>query len=91
MIASKLQRIKLNVNDIRAYHQYMGICKDVIKSSFAKLDKTFEKLLLEILLLYMTIQDKIRQALEKRKICFLQSASIFNRKSLVWFRDSERG
>ncbi|PNP93183.1 hypothetical protein BFS16_09685 [Hoylesella timonensis] len=91
MIASKLQRIKLNVNNIRAYHQYMEICKDVIKSSSAKLDKTFEKLLLEILLLYMVIQDKIRLVLEKGKNMFLQSASIFNRKSLVWFRDSERG
>ncbi len=40
-------------------NQYMKICKDAIKSSSAKLSKTFENLLLELLLLYMTIQRKI--------------------------------
>ena len=40
-------------------NQYTEICRDSIKSSFAKLSKTFENLLLEILLLYMTIQRKI--------------------------------
>jgi hypothetical protein len=39
--------------------QYTEICRDAIKSSFAKLGKTFENLLLEILLLYMAIQRKI--------------------------------
>ena len=40
-------------------NQYTEICGDAIKSSSAKLGKTFESLLLEILLLYMTIQRKI--------------------------------
>ena len=40
-------------------NQYMEIYRDSIKSSSAKLSKTFENLLLEILLLYMTIQRKI--------------------------------
>ena len=40
-------------------NQYTEICRDSIKSSSAKLSKTFENLLLEILLLYMTIQRKI--------------------------------
>ena len=40
-------------------NQYTEICRDAIKSSSAKLSKTFENLLLEILLLYMTIQRKI--------------------------------
>ena len=40
-------------------NQYTEICRDAIKSSSAKLSKTFESLLLEILLLYMTIQRKI--------------------------------
>ena len=40
-------------------NQYTEICRDAIKSSSAKLRKTFENLLLEILLLYMTIQRKI--------------------------------
>lgn len=40
-------------------NQYTEICRDAIKSSSAKMSKTFENLLLEILLLYMTIQRKI--------------------------------
>ena len=40
-------------------NQYTEICRDAIKSSSAKVSKTFENLLLEILLLYMTIQRKI--------------------------------
>ena len=40
-------------------NQYTEICKDAIKSSSAKLSKTFENLLPELLLLYMTIQRKI--------------------------------
>ena len=40
-------------------NQYTEICGDAIKSSSAKLGKTFENLLLEILLLYMAIQRKI--------------------------------
>ena len=40
-------------------NQYTEICRDAIKSSSAKISKTFENLLLEILLLYMTIQRKI--------------------------------
>ena len=35
-------------------NQYTEICRDAIKSSSAKLSKTFENLLLEIFLLYMT-------------------------------------
>ena len=40
-------------------NQYTEICRNAIKSSSAKLSKTFESLLLEILLLYMKIQKKI--------------------------------
>ena len=40
-------------------NQYTEICRDAIKGSSEKLNKTFENLLLEILLLYMTIQRKI--------------------------------
>lgn len=40
-------------------NQYTDICRDAIKSTSAKLGKTFESLLLEILLLYMVIQRKI--------------------------------
>ena len=40
-------------------NQYTDICRDAIKSSSAKLSKTFENLLIEILLLYIVIQGKI--------------------------------
>ena len=40
-------------------NQYTDICRDAIKNSSAKLSKTFENLLIEILLLYMVIQGKI--------------------------------
>ena len=39
--------------------QYADICRDAIKKSSAKLNKSFEKLLVEILLLYMIIPRKI--------------------------------
>lgn len=40
-------------------NQYTDICRDAIQNTSAKLSKTFENLLLEILLLYMVIQGKI--------------------------------
>ena len=40
---------------------YTESCKDAVKSSSAKLGKTFENLLLRILLLYVVIQRKIEQ------------------------------
>ena len=40
-------------------NQYTEICRDAIKSLSAKLSKTFENLLLELLLLYMMIRRKI--------------------------------
>lgn len=40
-------------------NQYTEICRDAIKSTSAKLGKTFENLLLEILLLYMVIPRRI--------------------------------
>ena len=41
-------------------NQYTEICRDAIKSSSAKVSKTFENLLLEILLLYMTINSSLK-------------------------------
>lgn len=40
-------------------NQYTDICRDAIRSTSAKLSKTFGNLLLEILLLYMVIQGKM--------------------------------
>ena len=39
--------------------QYTDICKDAFKNTSAKLSKTFENLLMEILLLYVVIQRKV--------------------------------
>ena len=39
-------------------NQYTDICKDAIKGSSAKLGKTFENLLLEILLLTLCLIDR---------------------------------
>ncbi len=40
-------------------NQYTKTCKDTFKRLSAKLSKTFENILFNILLLYMTIQRKI--------------------------------
>ena len=42
-----------------ALDQYTGICKEAITDSAAKLSKSFEKIIIEILLLYMVIPGKI--------------------------------
>ncbi len=47
----------MNISD--SLDQYADICRDVIKKSSAKLNKSFENLLIEILLLYMIIPRKI--------------------------------
>ncbi len=43
----------MNISD--SLDQYADICRDAIKKSSAKLNKSFENLLVEILLLYMII------------------------------------
>ena len=42
-----------------ALDQYTGICKETIVDSAAKLSKSFEKIIIEVLLLYMVIPGKI--------------------------------
>ena len=39
--------------------QYTGICKEAIVKSAAKVSKSFEKLVIEVLLLYMVVPGKI--------------------------------
>ena len=48
----------MNISD--SLDQYADICRDAIKKSSAKLNKSFENLLVEILLLYMIIPRKIK-------------------------------
>ena len=42
-----------------ALDQYTGICKEAIMDSAAKLSKSFEKVIVEVLLLYMVIPGRI--------------------------------
>ena len=42
-----------------ALDQYTGICKEAIVVSAAKLGKSIEKVIIEVLLLYMIIPGKI--------------------------------
>lgn len=44
-----------------ALDQYTGICKEAMMTSAAKLSKSFEKVIIEILLLYMVIPGRIIQ------------------------------
>ena len=70
---------------VELLNQYTEICRGAIKSSSAKLGKTFENLLLEIILLFVTIQRKINftqmerycthcQAKHKNKLNFSYNA-----------------
>ncbi|WP_180961590.1 hypothetical protein [Hoylesella timonensis] len=70
---------------VELLNQYTEICRVAIKSSSAKLGKTFENLLLEIILLFVTIQRKINftqmerygthcQAKHKNQLDFIYNA-----------------
>ena len=50
---------------VELLNQYTEICRVAIKSSSAKLGKTFENLLLEIILLYVEVYK--RQVLDRRQ------------------------
>lgn len=70
----------MNISDY--LDQYADICRDDIKNSSAKLNKSFEKLLIEILLLYMVIPRKINFTQMGRygSHCEQTYRSNFNRK-----------
>ena len=42
-----------------ALDQYTGICKEAMMTSAVKLSKSFEKVIIEVLLLYMVIPGRI--------------------------------
>ena len=70
----------MNISD--SLDQYADICRDAIKKSSAKLNKSFENLLVEILLLYMIIPRKINFTQMERygSHCEQTYRSNFNRK-----------
>ena len=70
----------MNISD--SLDQYADICRDAIKKSSAKLNKRFENLLIEIMLLYMIIPRKINFTQMERygRHCEQTYRSNFNRK-----------
>ena len=70
----------MNISD--SLDQYADICREAIKKSSAKLNKSFEKLLVEILLLYMIIPRKINFTQMERygSYCEQTYRSNFDRK-----------
>ena len=71
--------------------QYTGICKEAIMDSAAKLSKSFEKVIIEVLLLYMVIPGRINfTQLGKygrhREQCYRQNFGRLRSKSLNWLR-----
>lgn len=61
-------------------NQYTDICRDAIKSLSAKLSKTFENLLMEILLLFMMKQGKINFTQMETYLKSRKSKIIFEHK-----------
>jgi len=74
-----------------ALDQYTGICKEAIMDSGAKLSKSFEKVIIEILLLYMAIPGKINFTQLGRygmhgEQCYRQNFGRKRSKSINWLR-----
>ena len=46
-------------NISQAFDQYTGICREALQDCASKLSKSFEKVIIEVLLLYMVIPGKI--------------------------------
>ena len=74
-----------------ALDQYTGICKEAIVDSAAKLSKSFEKVIIEVLLLYMVIPGKINFTQLGRygrhcEQCYRQNFGRRRSKSINWLR-----
>ena len=74
-----------------ALDQYTGICKEAIMDSGAKLSKSFEKVIIEILLLYMVVPGKINFTQLGRygrhcEQCYRQNFGRRRSKSINWLR-----
>ena len=74
-----------------ALDQYTGICKEAIVDSAAKLSKSFEKIVIEILLLYMVVPGRINFTQLGRygkhgEQCYRQNFGRLPSKSLNWLR-----
>jgi len=74
-----------------ALDQYTGICKEALHDCASKLSKSFESVIIEVLLLYMVIQGKINFTQMGRygrhcEQCYRQNFGRLRSKSLNWLR-----
>ena len=74
-----------------ALDQYTGICKEAILDSAAKLSKSFEKVIIEILLLYMVVPGRKNFTQLGRygrhgEQCYRQNFGLKRSMSINWLR-----
>ncbi len=74
-----------------ALDQYTGICKEALQDCASKLSKSFESVIIEVLLLYMVIPGKINFTQMGRygrhcEQCYRQNFGRLRSKSLNWLR-----
>ena len=74
-----------------ALDQHTGICREAIVDSTAKLSKSFEKIIIEILLLYMVVPVKINFTQFGRygkdgEQCYRQNFGRMRSRNINWFR-----
>ena len=78
-------------NISQALDQYTGICKEALQVCASKLSKSFESVIIEVLLLYMVIPGKINFTQMGRygrhcEQCYRQNFGRLRSKSLNWLR-----
>ena len=78
-------------NISEALDQYTGICKEALQDCASKLSKSFESVIIEVLLLYMVIPGKINFTQMGRygrhcEQCYRQNFGRLRSKSLNWLR-----
>ena len=79
-----------------ALDQYTGICKEALQDCASKLSKSFESVIIEVLLLYMVIPGKINFTQMGRygrhcEQCYRQNFGRLRSKSLNWLRFNALG
>ena len=78
-------------NISQALDQYTGICKEALQDCASKLSKSFESVIIEVLLLYMVIPGRINFTQMGRygrhcEQCYRQNFGRLRSKSLNWLR-----
>ena len=58
--------------------QYTDIFKDAVEDSAAKITKSFEKILIEVIILFMVIPRKINCTISNRKLVHTIGRNCFN-------------